>query len=67
VRVPSLFVWCDGDAALGRQAAELSRDVVDGDYTFVELAGASHWIPDERPDELAAAVLAHLERHPEGG
>ena len=37
----------------------------DGDYTFVELAGASHWIPDERPEELAAAVLAHLERHPE--
>jgi pimeloyl-ACP methyl ester carboxylesterase len=65
VRVPSLYVWSDGDAALGRQAAERTRDHVDGDYTFVELTGASHWIPDERPDELAAAVLAHLERHPE--
>ena len=63
--VPSLYVWSDGDAALGREAAERTRDYVDGDYTFVELAGASHWIPDERPDELAAAVLAHLERHPE--
>jgi pimeloyl-ACP methyl ester carboxylesterase len=66
VRVPSLYVWSDGDAALGRQAAERTRDFVDGDYTFVELTGASHWIPDERPDELAAAVLAQLERHPEG-
>ena len=65
VSVPSLYVWSDGDAALGREAAERTRDFVDGDYTFVELAGASHWIPDERPEELAAAVLAHLERHPE--
>ena len=65
VTIPSLYVWSDGDAALGREAAERTRDYVDGDYTFVELAGASHWILDERPDELAAAVLAHLERHPE--
>jgi len=65
VHVPSLYVWSDGDAALGRQAAELTRNFVDGDYTFVELSG-SHWILDERPDELAAAVLDHFERHPEG-
>ncbi|HYI53543.1 MAG TPA: alpha/beta fold hydrolase [Microlunatus sp.] len=66
VRVPSLYVWSDRDAALGRRAAEGTRNFVDGDYTFVELTGASHWIPDERPDELAAAVLAHLQRHPDG-
>ena len=48
----------------GPRRAERTRDFVDGDYTFVELSGASHWIPDERPDELAEAVLAHLERHP---
>lgn len=64
VSIPSLYVWSDHDVALGRQAAERTRDFVDGDYTFVELAGASHWIPDERPDELAAAVLAHLAAHP---
>ena len=66
VTVPSLYVWSDNDAALGRDAAERTRNFVDGDYTFVELADASHWILDERPDDLAAAVLAHLERHPEG-
>lgn len=64
VSVPSLYVWSDGDTALGRQAAERTRDFVDGDYTFVELAGVSHWIPDERPDDLAKAVLAHLAAHP---
>ncbi|HEY5880744.1 MAG TPA: alpha/beta fold hydrolase, partial [Nakamurella sp.] len=30
VTVPSLYVWSDGDAALGRQAAELTQDFVDG-------------------------------------
>lgn len=64
VPVPSLYVWSDGDAALGRQAAERTRDFITGDYTFVELAGVSHWIPDERPDDLAEAVLAHLAAHP---
>ena len=65
VGVPSLYVWSDGDTALGRGAADRTRAFVDGDYTFVELSGVSHWIPDERPDELAEAVLAHLERHPD--
>jgi pimeloyl-ACP methyl ester carboxylesterase len=26
------------------------------------LEGASHWIPDERPDELAQAILTHIDR-----
>lgn len=64
IHVPTLYVWSDRDVALGRQAAELTRDFVDGDYTFVEIADGSHWIPEERPDELAEAVLAHLARHP---
>lgn len=64
VSVPSLYVWSDRDAALGRQAAELTREYVDGDYTFRELTGVSHWIPEERPDELAEAVLEHLDRYP---
>ena len=64
ISVPTLYVWSDGDVALGRQAAELTASYVEGDYQFVELAGISHWIPEEEPEALAAAVLAHLERHP---
>lgn len=63
ISVPTLYVWSDRDVALGRRAAEGTAAYVDGDYTFVELAGVSHWIPDERPDDLASAVLAHLDRH----
>ncbi|MDN5764070.1 MAG: alpha/beta fold hydrolase [Microlunatus sp.] len=65
VNVPSLYVWSDRDAALGRQAAERTRDYVDGEYTFLVLDGVSHWIPEESPAELAEAVLAHLDRYPD--
>lgn len=38
--------------------AELTREHVDGPYEFIELAGASHWIPEERPAELAEAIIS---------
>lgn len=56
--VPTTFVWSDGDAALGRKMAELTAGHVDGPYDFIELAGASHWIPEERPAELAEAIIS---------
>ena len=58
VSVPTTFVWSDGDAALGRKMAELTEEHVNGTYEFVELTGASHWIPDERPAELAEAIVS---------
>ena len=63
-RVPTLFVWSDGDAAIGRRAAEGAADFVDAPYRFEVLRGASHWIPEERPAELAALVVEHLKAHP---
>jgi pimeloyl-ACP methyl ester carboxylesterase len=58
VSVPTTFVWSDGDKALGRRMAELTEEYVDGPYELVELTGASHWIPDERPAELAEAIIS---------
>jgi pimeloyl-ACP methyl ester carboxylesterase len=57
VPVPTTYVWSDGDIAIGRIAAEGCAEYVTGDYRFVELAGVSHWIPEQAPDELAAAIL----------
>ena len=56
VGVPTTFVWSDDDPALGRGGAALTERYVDGDYRFVELSGVSHWIPEERPVELADAI-----------
>jgi len=61
-RVPTTFVWSDGDMAVGRTAAEACGRHVSGDYEFVELPGVTHWIPDQVPDRLADIVLARVFR-----
>ncbi len=64
VRVPTLFVWSDGDTALTRQSIELVHEHVAGPFRYAELRGVSHWIPDEAPDQLAELVLEHVKEHP---
>ena len=56
VKIPTTFVWSTDDAAIGRAAAEACAGCVAGPYRFVELAGVSHWIPDQAPVETARAV-----------
>jgi pimeloyl-ACP methyl ester carboxylesterase len=64
VAAPSLFVWSDGDVAITREAALLADRYVRAPFRFVEMRGVSHWIPDERPDELAELVAEHLTTYP---
>ncbi|MDI9900212.1 alpha/beta hydrolase [Rhodococcus sp. IEGM 1409] len=56
--VPTTYVWSTGDSALGRAGAERCGEFVDAPYEFVVLEGGSHWIPEERAEELAEAILA---------
>ncbi|MGY1821174.1 alpha/beta fold hydrolase [Geodermatophilus sp. SYSU D00079] len=57
VEVPTTYVWSDGDVAVGRPAADGCAECVRGDFRFVELTGVSHWIPEQAPDPLAAAII----------
>jgi pimeloyl-ACP methyl ester carboxylesterase len=59
VDVPTTYVWSTGDIAVGRTAAEGCAAFVTGDYRFVELPG-SHWVPEQSPELLAAAVLDRI-------
>ncbi|MCA1721446.1 MAG: alpha/beta hydrolase [Actinobacteria bacterium] len=58
--VPTLYVWSDGDLALGRTAAEATAQHVTGPYRFEVLEGVSHWIPEEAPEQLTGWLLEHL-------
>ncbi len=58
---PTTYVWGDQDIAMGRVAAQSCGDWVNADYEFVPLPGASHWIADELPDELARHILARID------
>ncbi|WP_116452586.1 alpha/beta fold hydrolase [Blastococcus litoris] len=60
VDLPTTYVWSDGDAAIGRTAAEACANYVTGDYRFVELPGITHWIPEQAPEQLARAILDRI-------
>ncbi|WP_083959493.1 alpha/beta fold hydrolase [Streptoalloteichus hindustanus] len=59
VRVPTTYVWSTADQALGPVGAQRCAEHVTGPYRYVELRGVSHWIPEEEPDAVVEAVLAH--------
>jgi pimeloyl-ACP methyl ester carboxylesterase len=60
IEVPTTYVWSDGDAAIGRTAAEACANYVTGDYRFVELPGITHWIPEQAPEQLVRAILDRI-------
>lgn len=64
ISVPTMYVWSDGDAALLAKAAYDTERYVAGEYRFEVMPGVSHWIPEERPDDLAALLLDWFGAHP---
>jgi pimeloyl-ACP methyl ester carboxylesterase len=61
ITVPTLYVWSDGDRAIGPQGAALTPRFVTGPYTYEVLEGVSHWIPDEAPEQLDALLARHFD------
>jgi pimeloyl-ACP methyl ester carboxylesterase len=43
---------------------ELCGRYVTGPYRFTELDGASHWLPEQASDEVAALFAKHFARTP---
>ncbi|MDF0529927.1 alpha/beta fold hydrolase [Tsukamurella sp. 8F] len=62
IQVPTTMVWSDGDEFITRRSIELTADYVSGPYKLDVLPGVSHWIPEEKPAELADAVCNRIER-----
>ena len=63
VRVPTLHVWGDGDAFLGRAATEASAGFVDGPYALEVLEGVNHWLPELAAERTGELVTAHVRAH----
>ena len=60
VFVPTLFVWGNQDAAVGRRGTELMADYMQGPYAIIEL-DAGHWLLSEQPQRNVAAIIGHLQ------
>ncbi|MBI1352101.1 MAG: alpha/beta fold hydrolase [Actinomycetales bacterium] len=56
----TLYVWGADDPALGRTAARLTGDWISGPYTFVELPGEGHWLPERCAPKVLAVLLPLL-------
>jgi pimeloyl-ACP methyl ester carboxylesterase len=60
VSAPTLYVWGEGDATVGRRAAELTAQYVTGPYDFVAMAGAGHFLVDQFPERVSSLIIEHL-------
>jgi pimeloyl-ACP methyl ester carboxylesterase len=60
VRVPALFAWGNRDRFVSPAAARLCGHYVTGPYRFAELDGASHWLPEQASDQVAALLTEHF-------
>ncbi|MDB5479357.1 MAG: epoxide hydrolase [Caulobacteraceae bacterium] len=61
VAAPTLYVWGDADATVGRRAAELTAEHVTGPYRFVTLEGAGHFLVDQLPERVSDLIIGHLQ------
>jgi pimeloyl-ACP methyl ester carboxylesterase len=61
IRVPTLFAWGNRDRFISPAAARLCGRYVTGPYRFAELHGASHWLPEQACDQVAALLTARFE------
>ena len=57
VRVPTTSVWGDADATIGPVTARRTEHFVDAPYRFVQIRGANHFPPEERPVDVAEAII----------
>ncbi|MDT5225378.1 MAG: hypothetical protein QOG19_2785 [Mycobacterium sp.] len=61
ITVPTLFLAGSADPVLGFTPRDHVDDVVTGPYREILFDGAGHWLQQERPAEVNAAVLEFLE------
>jgi pimeloyl-ACP methyl ester carboxylesterase len=61
VRVPTLFVYGERDFAILPETVAGVGDYVDAPYTELRLGRSNHWVQQESPAEVNAALLSFLE------
>jgi len=60
ISVPCLFIGGTADPVLTFTRADRASEIISGPYRQVMIDGAGHWLQQERPDEVNAALLDFL-------
>lgn len=61
ISVPCLFIGGTADPVLAFMRADRASEVISGPYRQLMLDDAGHWLQQERPDEVNAALLEFLD------
>jgi pimeloyl-ACP methyl ester carboxylesterase len=65
VSVPTMYLWGDQDATVGRTAAEGTAEFVTGPYRLEVLSGVGHFITDQVPERVNELLLGWLRQNAE--
>lgn len=60
IRCPTLLVWAEEDVALGKELTIGTEALVEAPFSIRFIPACSHWVQQERPDEVNEALLAFL-------
>jgi len=60
VSVPTMYLWGDSDATVGRIAAEATREFVTGPYRFEVLPDVGHFITDQAAKRVTQLLIEWL-------
>jgi pimeloyl-ACP methyl ester carboxylesterase len=64
IDVPTLYLWGEQDATVGRVAAEMTAQYVRADFRFEALPGVGHFVTDQDGATVSRLLLEHLAAHP---
>ena len=56
------FIWGNKDMASGRKGAELTKDYMKGEYSFIEL-DVGHWSIQEDYDTVSSLILNFINKN----
>lgn len=59
VKIPTLGIWSSGEKYLVEGQMTASARYVDAPWRYERIEGASHWIPYDAPERLAALLIGH--------
>jgi len=60
VAVPTRYLWGDADRTVGPSAARWTADHATGPYRLDVLPGVGHFVTDQAPGAVTAALIEHL-------
>lgn len=66
IHVPTLYMWGDSDATVGRDAAEGTREFVAPSFKMVTFPGVGHFVMEEVAEEATKLMIEHMKANQAG-